>query len=351
MDRHECMKRRAVFLDRDNTVIADPGYVNDPDVVQLLPGAADGIRALRDAGLAVVLVTNQSGLARGLITEDELGRVHDRVEQVLAEQGASVDAIYFCPYLEGTEATVARYRRRSTLRKPQPGMLLQAAADLDLSLDESWMVGDGERDVVAGARAGCRTILISGNGEPTHGADFVAPTLVEAARIIQEHMDVVMDEPSIIQGDPESGRADSADPGDRSDPADSADPVDPNDRTGHPADGDGPTPAGIRRHGTGGDGIHRDRTRGGGARGEGSEVAAILEDIRDQLRRRQRDDRHEDFSVARLLGTLTQMLALVAGVWGMMAVVNSKADALVRLSLAVFLQLVALTAFVAGRRT
>lgn len=297
--------RRAVFFDRDNTLIDDPGYIADPDMVQLLPGAADAIRMLADAGFAIVVVTNQSGIARGMLDEQQLSLVHERLEEVLAEQGARVDAIYHCPYLDGPEATVARYRKKSTLRKPQPGMLLQAALDLELSLAQSWMVGDRERDVQAGAAAGCRTVLVSDSGVASGGADYVAPSVIDAARIILENMDQVMEDIAIETESRKIEDGKSADGDPRAETA-------PVDRSG--------------------------------------EILAVLEEIRDQSRRRQRDERHDDFSVYRLLGTLTQMLALVAGVWGLMALVKDLGDAMVRLTLAVFLQLVALTAFVAGRK-
>lgn len=329
MDDSNDTLRRAVFLDRDNTVITDPGYIADPDLVQLLPGAADAIRMLADAGYAIVVVTNQSGLARGLITEEQLDQVHERLREVLAEQGATLDAIYYCPYLDGDEATVQRYRKKSALRKPEPGMLLQAAVDLDLSLAGSWMVGDGERDILAGRRAGCRTILV-GDADDS-GADFVAMSLIDAAEIIMEHANQVMED-TIDTQEVRDAEGDASETGDADESVVSA--------AGLEREPDRVPDEKSRRS------ARRGRIGGGGD----ANTVAVLEEIRDHLRRRHRDDRHDDFSVARLLGTLTQMLALVAGIWGLMSVVASKGDALVRLSLAIFLQLVALTAFVAGGR-
>lgn len=155
----------AVFLDRDNTLIEDPGYINDPADVILLPGAADALRRFRAAGYRAVVVTNQSGVARGRITEDQLIAVHSRLRELLRAEGAELDAIYYCPYLDGSEASVAAYRRDSELRKPRPGMLLLASRELGLELGRSWMVGDSLRDVEAGRAAGCRTILITDNAE------------------------------------------------------------------------------------------------------------------------------------------------------------------------------------------
>ena len=170
------MSRRAVFLDRDKTIIADPGYINDPDQVELLPGAAEGIRKLNDAGYLVIVASNQSAVARGIVTEERLSEIHDRLRESLGEQGARLDAIYYCPYLNGPQATVEQYRRASDLRKPRPGMLLLASRDLDISLSESWMVGDSSRDVVAGRDAGCRTIYIrdSNTGQNAEADDEAA---------------------------------------------------------------------------------------------------------------------------------------------------------------------------------
>ncbi len=156
-------KRGAVFLDRDKTVIEDPGYINDPDLVHLLPGAAQAIRSLNEAGYLVVIVTNQSGVARGLVTEERLAEIHARLKSELAHHGATVENIYYCPY--HPEGVIELYTRESDLRKPAPGMLLSAADELGIDLPSSWMVGDSARDVEAGKRAGCRTIRLTHGGE------------------------------------------------------------------------------------------------------------------------------------------------------------------------------------------
>lgn len=136
------MKQAAIFLDRDNTLIEDPGYLADPNQVKLLPGVTQAIKRWNESGYQVVVVTNQSGLARGLITEKQLNDIHDRLESLLEAEDAKVDAIYYCPYLEGPEAIVRKFKRDSKLRKPKPGMLIKAAEELGLDLDYSWMVGD-----------------------------------------------------------------------------------------------------------------------------------------------------------------------------------------------------------------
>ena len=184
------MTTRAVFLDRDHTVIQDPGYLSDPDAVKLLPGVERAIRSLAQAGYKVVVVTNQSGVARGLLSIETLEAIHTEMRRQLAAGGAHVDAIYTCPY--HPDGKVEAYAIDSELRKPQPGMLLQAAKDLDIDLAESWMVGDSPRDIEAGQRAGCRTVRIrSGQTRPPGEtmdddvqADFTVRTLPEAVKII-----------------------------------------------------------------------------------------------------------------------------------------------------------------------
>jgi histidinol-phosphate phosphatase family protein len=150
-------ERQAVFLDRDGTLIEHVHYLCDPALVRLLPGAAEAIKKLRRAGFAVVLVTNQSAIGRGMLTEERLEEIHTEMRRQLATCGATIDGIYYCPIAPGSD-------NRSVVehsdRKPGPGMLLRAAADLHLDLATSWMVGDLISDVWAGLNAGCRSILL-----------------------------------------------------------------------------------------------------------------------------------------------------------------------------------------------
>ena len=176
--------RRAVFLDRDGTVILNDGDLGDPDLVELLPGAAEAMRRLRESGYALVVVTNQGGVARGRYDETAVHATHARLEEILRRETGLprvVDAFYFCPF--HPEGTVERYRREHPWRKPAPGMLLEAAREHALDLATSWMVGDQERDAQAGAAAGCRSILI-GAPSAASQADFFARDLREAARRI-----------------------------------------------------------------------------------------------------------------------------------------------------------------------
>lgn len=177
-------QRPAVFLDRDGTIIHDPGYLGDPAKVRLITGAAEAMARLRAAGYPLVVVSNQSGVARGLLTEADVESVNRRMNELLRSSGAEVERVYHCPYLPGEEAVVEAYRRDSELRKPHPGMLLLAARELGIDLRRSWMIGDSERDVEAGRAAGCRSILLAAGPVERTCAEFTAPSWGEAADTI-----------------------------------------------------------------------------------------------------------------------------------------------------------------------
>ncbi|MFO0887978.1 MAG: HAD-IIIA family hydrolase [Isosphaeraceae bacterium] len=148
----------AVFLDRDGTLIEHVHYLSSPDQVRLLPGAAEAVNRLRRAGYACIIVTNQSAIGRGIISEEQLRQIHVEMNRQLAEQGAMLDGIYFCPDVPTSDD---RTIVDNPERKPGPGMLLRAAAELGLDLHASWMVGDVISDVLAGWNAGCRSILVA----------------------------------------------------------------------------------------------------------------------------------------------------------------------------------------------
>ena len=152
------MSDKAIFLDRDDTLIEDPGYINDPEQVKLLDGVPDALIQLKALGYKLIIVTNQSAVAHGIVTEKILGEIHDRLKQLLAEKNAFLDQIYYCPY--HPEGVVPKYRKESNSRKPGPGMLLKAADEMNIDLGQSWCVGNSNRDIEAGLRAGCKTILI-----------------------------------------------------------------------------------------------------------------------------------------------------------------------------------------------
>ncbi len=149
--------RPAAFLDRDGTIIELVHHLNDPADVRLIPGAGKAIAKLRAAGWPVVIITNQSVIGRGKLTEAGLDDVHAEMRRQLAEHGADVDGIYFCPLAPTIkDPTVIE----DEMRKPGPGMLRQAADEMDLDLAASWMVGDTVSDMLAGRNARCGTILV-----------------------------------------------------------------------------------------------------------------------------------------------------------------------------------------------
>ncbi len=153
------MSSKAVFLDRDGVLIRDVHLLTRPEQVELFPCVPEALRRLDQAGFVMVVVTNQPVVARGLVSEAEVEAIHRFIARRLGELARPApEAFYFCPH--HPRATLARYRRACSCRKPAPGMLLQAAADLDLELARSFMIGDRMSDVAAGRFAGCRTVLL-----------------------------------------------------------------------------------------------------------------------------------------------------------------------------------------------
>ncbi|WP_337833269.1 D-glycero-beta-D-manno-heptose 1,7-bisphosphate 7-phosphatase [Geoanaerobacter pelophilus] len=151
-------KRRAVFIDRDGTINEEKEYLYRPEAFEFIPGVPEAIRILGEAGFLVVVVTNQSGVARGYYGEDDVRSLHRYMDELLLTAGAKVDAYYFCPHhpVNG----VGEYRIDCRCRKPMPGMLLQAVSDLGIDLSASWMIGDKLADVEAGIAAGCRSAMV-----------------------------------------------------------------------------------------------------------------------------------------------------------------------------------------------
>jgi D-glycero-D-manno-heptose 1,7-bisphosphate phosphatase len=181
------MSRPAVFLDRDGTIIRERGYLERLEHLQIFPWTGDALRLLKRAGFATVVVTNQSAIARGLIDEPFLHRVHQAIDTHLQSSGGGIDRYYFCPHF--LKSKIARYQQVCTCRKPAPGMIEQACREMDLDPARSVMVGDRWTDVACGRAAGTRTVLVrSGDGlseayaEPPEGvrADAILTNLMEA---------------------------------------------------------------------------------------------------------------------------------------------------------------------------
>jgi len=183
------MAAKAIFLDRDDTIIEDPGYINDPEQVKLLPGVSKGLSDFRKMGYKLIVVTNQSGVARGMFTEEVLAKIHERLKYLLAKENVYVDRIYYCPYHK--DGAVKKYRKDSDMRKPKPGMLLAAAEELGIDLKKSWMIGNSYHDVEAGKSAGCKTILVKSYTSNIQKSlddpdpDYEAVNLVESVNIVK----------------------------------------------------------------------------------------------------------------------------------------------------------------------
>jgi len=175
------MARKAVFLDRDgviNAKLPENRYVSRVSEFQFLSGAFEALQMLQDLGFVLVVITNQRGIARGLMTEDDLARVHGHMLSQLRENGISVQAIYHCPHEEFEFCGC---------RKPEPGMILAAAQELDIDLTSSYMVGDSPSDVAAGKRAGVRAIRIGNHRD--EDADAVFGSLLDFALDLKKKAD------------------------------------------------------------------------------------------------------------------------------------------------------------------
>jgi len=313
------MANKAVFLDRDDTLIEDPGYINHPDQVKLLEGVPEILSELRRMGYKLIVVSNQSAVARGIITEQVLAQIHERLEYILAQRGAALDKIYYCP--DHPDGAIPRYRKESNWRKPAPGMLLAAAEELDIDLTESWLIGDSARDIDAGKSAGCTTILIQNAAhtrtiEPgATSPDYTAVNLKEVANIIKKHnrarqkmetekTEITRDrstiEPLITPPAPERPRPDT-----------------------------------------------------GKSSARPATQEQLLVEILEQLRRNQRAEMFGEFSVTRLIAGIVQVVVLfclLISIWLLMSP-NKQADSiLISLVFALVFQVMALTFFVMQRQ-
>ena len=180
---------KGVFLDRDgviNHMVTTAGGIDSPqhpDEFEIIAGVAESVRLFSSLGFRVAVVSNQPGIAKGKSSPDLLARTTERMRALLAADGARVDGVYYC--LHHPQAALEEYRVACACRKPKPGLLLEAARELDIELDGSYMVGDMPTDVAAGRAAGCLTVMLSGAAAPSDPRpDYICPDLMDAARWI-----------------------------------------------------------------------------------------------------------------------------------------------------------------------
>ena len=192
---------RAVFLDRDGVIneliyYAEHGVVDSPfttEQFRLLPGVCEAINKFHELGFKVIIASNQPGMAKGYLSQKTFDKIREKMNDELAKDGAYFDGEYYC--LHHPEAKVARLKANCGCRKPEPGLLFQAAKDLNVDLSRSWMIGDGLSDIKAGKSAGCQTILLGKMkcelchlmDEQDAHPDFIAANLLEAAKLIKRH--------------------------------------------------------------------------------------------------------------------------------------------------------------------
>jgi D-glycero-D-manno-heptose 1,7-bisphosphate phosphatase len=174
--------KKAVFLDRDGTFIEDTGYVGEIERVKFLPGVVEAIKLLNTNRFTVIVVTNQAGVARGYFSEEDVEKVNNHIQKSLAGEGAVIDSFYYCPH--HVDGVIEEYRGDCYNRKPNPGMLEEAARDFHIDLKRSFIIGDNVTDVEAGHRAGCRGILLAVEGRPAGDTvpDYTAGSIHDAVK-------------------------------------------------------------------------------------------------------------------------------------------------------------------------
>ncbi len=167
----------AIFIDRDGTINEDTGYVSSPDELIIYPWAAEAVRLVNESGMKAIIITNQSGVARSLYTEQTLGSIHDHLTRELSKSGAHIDGIYYCPH--HPEIGDEIYRKRCECRKPRPGMLIDAARDHRIDLAASYVIGDKASDINLAAEVGARgALVLTGYGHETLRRRDCEPAIV-----------------------------------------------------------------------------------------------------------------------------------------------------------------------------
>jgi D-glycero-D-manno-heptose 1,7-bisphosphate phosphatase len=191
------MLQTGIFIDRDGTINNEVDFLLTPDQLNLIPRSANAICELNKLSLKIFILTNQSGVARGLLTENELHVVHDRLLQMLENQNAHIDKIYYCPH--HPEGSVEKYRKECECRKPKPGMLLSAAKEYKIDLSASYIIGDKMIDIQAGNNCGAGTVLVlTGYGKSELEVcrknniriDHIAENLYDAVQFIKSRLDI-----------------------------------------------------------------------------------------------------------------------------------------------------------------
>ncbi len=168
---------KAVFLDRDGTIMFDPGYISDPCKVEIFGEVVEALKALKEAGYLLVIITNQSGIGRGYFTHGDLEKVNMRMCSLFEEKGVKFDGIYACPHVD---------ENKCTCRKPQPGLIFRAAREKDIDISVSYMIGNSKSDVMAGVAAGCRLNFLLGaeKGSLSRNGILSVESAKDAAEII-----------------------------------------------------------------------------------------------------------------------------------------------------------------------
>jgi D,D-heptose 1,7-bisphosphate phosphatase len=308
------MPNKAIFLDCDGTLIEDPGYINHPDQVKLLDGVPESLIELKALDYKLIVVSNQSAIARGIVSEKVLGQIHDRLKQLLTEKGVQLDKIYYCPY--HPDGVIPKYRKESSLRKPNPGMLLTASDELDIDLNQSWMLGNSSRDVQAGLRAGCKTILIDHSSqheqlqanEPV--PDFHAVNMKEAVNIIKKYYRSFEKHLNQAQPVPTTSPQQTPHVAEETEHAETA-PANKNNST--------------------------------------LTSEQLLSSILQQLKSMQREDMFAEFSIMKLIAGVLQVIVLfclLISVWFIMSPTSQNDSALISLGFAVVFQMMALTFYI-----
>jgi len=312
------MTDKAIFLDRDDTLIEDTGYINNRDQVKLLDGVAEALCELKSLGYKLIITTNQSGIARGLLTENDLAKIHDRLKELLAYKGASLDAIYYCPY--HPEGTVEKYRKTSDMRKPGPGMLLAAAQQMDIDLSNSWCIGNSDRDIEAGNTAGCRTILLDSTKEkkltdPVQSRpDYRAVNIKEAVNIIKKHLRSNVNQP--VSAQEKNGSYTQSKTQIETELVTYTIPPE--------------NPSKINSE----------------QKIEDNNTKQLLTGILEQLRKMQRNEMFEEFSIARVIAGIVQVLVLfclIIAIFVIMSPTGRHNSVMITLGFAAVLQLITLT--------